>query len=398
VLGQRLRSIALAGLLSLSQALGAPPARASQPRARVAARQASNRILIRYREGDASTASTGIRFSSASRDMLRALSGLGGQTLTYVREASGNTHVYAFNTTDAAAQQQAIDRLHDNAESLGIASIERDRWIGPTLSPNDAQFGEQWSLQAISAGNIGADFPAAWAVTTGTATVTIAILDTGILSTHMEFAGRVLPGYDFVTDVSLANDGNGRDNNPADPGDWVTSAEAAAAGGPYQGCVVGDSSWHGTHVAGIIAARGNNGAGIAGANWQARILPVRILGKCGGYLSDEIDGIRWSAGLPVPGVPRNPNPARIINMSLGGPGACEVSEQNAINDAVAAGAIVIVAAGNSAVDVANSAPANCAGVVSVGATNRAGNRASYSNFGSGITLSAPGGDGTNAIL
>src|SRR5690606_24970509 len=137
---------------------------------------------------------------------------------------------------------------------------------------------------------------------------------------------RLLPGYDFVsgergasTFVS-ANDGNGWDPDPSDPGDWVTSQEAAS--GPLRDCEVGYSSWHGLRVLGMLGAQTDNGTGIAGGVWQSRVLPVRVLGKCGGYDSDIIAAMRWAAGLSVSGAPANPNPAHIINLSLGSEDAC----------------------------------------------------------------------------
>lgn len=162
--------------------------------------------------------------------------------------------------------------------------------------------------------------PGAWEVTTGCNEVVIAVVDTGTLA-HSELSGRLLPGYDFVSDPARANDGDGRDGFPTDPGDWVTQAEVNA-GGQFALCRVEDSSWHGTHVAGIIAAS-NNGVGVAGANRVSSILPVRALGKCGsGNRQDIIDGMLWAAGMPVPGVAPNPNPAEIINLSIGESTSC----------------------------------------------------------------------------
>jgi serine protease len=155
---------------------------------------------------------------------------------------------------------------------------------------------------------------------------------------------------------------------------------------------VTNSSWHGTHVAGTIGAASNNGVGVTGINWVSKILPVRVLGKCGGYTSDIIDGMRWAAGLSVTGVPANSHPARAINISLGGSGACSAEQQTAINEIVAAGTVVVVAAGNSNTDASNFNPANCNNVITVAATNRSGYRSYYTNYGSVVEISAPGGD------
>jgi serine protease len=162
---------------------------------------------------------------------------------------------------------------------------------------------------------------------------------------------------------------------------------------------VRSSSWHGTHVAGTIGAVTNNSQGVAGVNWQAKLLSVRVLGKCGGYTSDIVEGMRWAAGLPVPGVPNNPNPAKVLNLSLGGNiNSCPDTYQSAINAVNAAGGIVVVAAGNSNSSAAGFTPANCNGVITVGATNRSGVRARYSNYGSVVDISAPGGDSAGGVL
>jgi serine protease len=229
------------------------------------------------------------------------------------------------------------------------------------------------------------DAPAAWDITTGSSNVRIAVLDTGITD-HADLNGRWTGGYDMITDPATANDGGGRDSNPHDPGDWITANEC------YSGSPARNSSWHGTHVAGTIAAATNNGAGVAGLNWVSQVIPVRVLGKCGGSTSDIADAIRWAAGLSVSGVPDNTHPAQVINMSLGGGGSCSTSMQNAINDAYNAKTTVVVSAGNSNQDAGNFTPANCNNVITVAATDRNGNRASYSNFGSVVEIAAPGGD------
>jgi serine protease len=148
-------------------------------------------------------------------------------------------------------------------------------------------------------------------------------------------------------------------------------------------------------VSGTIAARTNNGSGVAGVAYNARVLPVRVLGRCGGYTSDIADGLAWASGAAVPGVPTNPNPARVANLSLGGSGPCGTAMQNAINTARTRGMVVVVAAGNERQNAANSSPANCTGVVVVAATTRAGGRASYSNFGAIVDVAAPGGSTGN---
>ena len=182
-------------------------------------------------------------------------------------------------------------------------------------------------------------------------------------------------------------DGDGRDANPHDEGDWAGDNECG------DGIPGFDSFFHGLFVSGLIGANADNGIGIAGMDWAASILPVRALARCGGTNADVFEGMLWASGVQIAGVPANQHPARVINMSLGGWGACSSAVQEAIDDALAQGAVVVVAAGNASIDVESFSPANCGGVITVGATGNTGERASYSNFGTRVDLSAPGGDG-----
>jgi len=207
------------------------------------------------------------------------------------------------------------------------------------------------------------------------------------------------PAGDFIADADTANDGDGRDNDPSDPGDWVSAADISN-GLVSENCRVQSSTWHGTGVTGVLAAAQNNGIGIVGAASHIDLLPVRVMGKCGGYVSDLIAGIRWAAGLDVAGVPDNTNPAQVINLSLGIVSACTPLMQQAIDDATRAGAVLIAAAGNHAadMDIAPHAPATCNNVITVGAARRDGSRASYSSFGSAVDISAPGGEPNDGVL
>ncbi|WAP69008.1 S8 family peptidase [Jiella pelagia] len=216
----------------------------------------------------------------------------------------------------------------------------------------------------------------------------VAIIDTGLVDSHQDLAkSRILPGYDFISLDLVANDGDGRDADPGDPGD------ATAADFCFPGSRATTSTWHGSHVAGIAGAvEGDNRLGIGLPGVAVRIVPVRTLGRCGGFDSDIVDALRWAAGVPVAGVPTNPNPARVINMSLGGPGACPAAYQAAVNDALAAGAVIVVAAGNSAEDARQSSPASCTGVITVAASDARGAISPYSNFGPRIDVMAPGGN------
>jgi len=212
------------------------------------------------------------------------------------------------------------------------------------------------------------------------------VLDTGITA-HGDLDANVLEGYDFITDAFVSRRGSdARAPGAADLGDWNDD--------PQQ-CPLSDSSWHGTHVTGTVAEVTDNGIGMAGVAHDAKVLPVRVLGRCGGYLSDIADAVVWASGGTVDGVPANAAPAEVINMSLGGGGACTAGSQMqlAIDAAVANGSTVVVAAGNANADAAGFTPASCAGVVTVGATRITGGRADYSNYGETIELAAPGGGG-----
>ena len=271
----------------------------------------------------------------------------------------------------------------------------------PLLLPDDPLYASQWNYQSPPSEMGGVNLPPAWTVTTGSASVVAGVIDTGSLPAHPDLAGRYVGGYDFMSDSTFANDGSARDADPSDPGDWVTAAEAS-----LYGCAAHNSTFHGAHVAGTIGAATNNATGVSGINWVSKILPLRVLGKCGGFTSDITDAIRWGAGLSVPGVPANANPAWVLNLSLGGYACdsggqncnCGNTTQNAINAAISAGVVVVVAAGNSNRPALESSPANCNGVITVAATGRQGQKAAYSNYGSLVEISAPGGADNEAVL
>lgn len=310
-------------------------------------------------------------------------SALTGEALAHVREFGTDGHVLKLRGFVPLARVQAIAaRL---AADSDVEYAEADQMMQPTAAPNDAEYVNQWGYFPPQPGLMGANLPGAWDVTTGSANLTIAVIDTGILP-HAELVGRYVGGYDFIGTRSIANDGNARDRDPSDPGDWVVADEC------YTGSLARNSSWHGTHVAGTIAAASNNAASIAGINWVSQVVPVRVLGKCGGYTSDIVDGMRWAAGLRVKGVPENPYPTKVMNLSLGGYGTCSATYQNAINEINAKGAVVVVSAGNNTDDARNFSPASCTDVVTVAATGKAGNRSYYSNYGPAVEIAAPGGD------
>ena len=327
-----------------------------------------------------------VRMADGSVPNITALAAKAGEPVALKRQVRQGTWVGKLGGRRSPADAKALAARI--ATLPGVAYAEPDAVMLPTAIPTDPLWSSQWDL---TDGTGGPNLPAAWDITTGTSDVVVAVIDTGITN-HADLAGQTVPGYDFINDSLVGNDGNTRDADPSDPGDWVTATENAA--GFFAGCGVSDSSWHGTHVAGTIAAASNNGIGVAGIASGVKVLPVRVLGKCGGYTSDIVDGMRWSAGLAVAGVPTNPNPAAVLNLSLGGSGACGATQQAAINDIVAVGATVIVAAGNSNLDATGFNPANCANVVTVAATGSTANRAYYSNFGALVEIAAPGGDAT----
>jgi serine protease len=312
--------------------------------------------------------------------LLPRLSTAAGSKLAVDRQI-GNVWVLRVADTVPDAQLAQMAALLESDPAVQYADPVRRAYA--QLVPNDTRYPQQWAL-ADAVGGVSA--PVAWDIQIGSATVAVAVVDTGFTA-HPEIFGRVLPGYDFISDAQMANDGNGRDADGSDPGDWTDDNDC------YDGSPAESSSWHGTFVSGLIAANTNNAAGIAGMDWNARILPIRVLGKCGGTFDDIVAGVLWAAGLPVAGAPMNATPARVINLSLGGATFCPQALQDAINAVLAQGSVITVAAGNEFDDVVNTAPANCSGVIAVGASTRQGDRASYSNFGHRVDLSAPGGDG-----
>ena len=268
-------------------------------------------------------------------------------------------------------------------------------------APTDPLYGLQWHYLPQGGGlgesRGGAGFEAFWsrARQTGSRDVVVAVVDTGLDLSHPDIAasGNVAPGVDMVSVPFYGNDGDGRDLDPNDPGDQCDPSDPTT-----------EDSFHGTHVAGIIgAAATDNGDGIAGGAWNVTVVPVRAVGRCGGLQSDINDAIRWAAGVEPTIVEdpdggtilyANPNPANIINLSLGfrAPDGCPASTQDAINDAVAAGAIVVAAAGNAGINVDRYGPSGCENVIAVSAGDAVGQLAHYSNWGSRVDIMAPGGD------
>ncbi|MBS0313759.1 MAG: S8 family peptidase [Proteobacteria bacterium] len=312
-----------------------------------------------------------------------------GQPMTFSHIAGLGAMIARLDTPMSPAQAEQLARRI--AQQPGIAYAEPDGRAFPLLVPNDARYAsDQWDLKPQTSGSYGIDAQTAWNTTNGNG-LRVAVLDTGIV-THTDLTGQTVGGYDFISDAAVANDGNGRDPDPSDPGDWVTFTESNTSGGSFEKCPVGNSSWHGTHVTGTIAALTNNSIGVAGIAYGAKVVPIRVLGKCGGFTSDIADAITWAAGGSITGVPPNTNVAKIISLSLGGQGPCNLTYANAIATARSLGALVVVAAGNDRSGAAGYAPANCPGVLTISATAQDGTRATYTNVGQPATLSAPGGD------
>lgn len=341
-------------------------------------------IIVKYKEN----ALLSKQSETAIGDRLRAIGQRRGMLLQRLRTMATGAEVIRVDRD--LADRDLADVLAEFKADPRVEYAEEDRIMKAFLTPNDTRYSEQWSLYETTA---GIRAPTAWDVNTGTG-ATIAILDTGHRP-HADFGSGIVGGYDFITETTN-NDGNGRDADASDPGDYNSAGQCGI------GSAASSSSWHGTHVTGIAAGRGNNALGAAGVAYNARIVSVRVLGRCGGTTSDIADAIIWSSGGTVAGVPANPNPANVLNLSLGGSGACDTTTQAAINSARSRNATVVVAAGNSNANAANFTPASCTGVITVAAVGRTGARAYYSNFGASVEIAAPGGDQTtgtaNGIL
>jgi serine protease len=338
-----------------------------------------DQFIVKYRDGSDAHRDQAIR-DAKLRQAARAIPAHASQRALSVqhmrRMGTGAEVIRASRKLDRAEAESLMRQL---AADPSVEYVEVDQIMKAVLTPNDTRYNEQWGYFEAT-GGIKAN--EAWDRTTGTGVV-VAVIDTGI-TTHSDLAANILPGYDFISDAAMARDGNGRDSNANDEGDWYAANECGA------GVPASNSSWHGTHVAGTVAAVTNNAKGVAGTAYTAKVVPVRVLGKCGGYTSDIADGIIWASGGTVSGVPANANPAEVLNLSLGGSGTCSSTYQNAINGAVGRGSTVVIAAGNSNVNVSGAVPANCPNVIAVAATDRNGARASFSNYGTGIDVSGPG--------
>ena len=342
------------------------------------------KLIVKFREQSQRAATRPGRLKRVEYDKQRAMdvAQRAGLKLERSRELVAGMHamqVRAPGTGESLAATLA--RLRADP---AVAYAEPDYRRHILATPDDPLFlAQQWHLKNDASTPSAIDALGAWETTQGSDGIVIAVVDTGVRFDHPDLgraaaAGRLLDGYDFITDLATANDGDGPDADASDPGDW---------------CQGSSSSWHGTLVSGIIGAATNNAIGIAGITWSGRILPVRGLGKCGGDDSDLIPAVLWAAGIHVSGVPDNPNPARIINLSLGSAGSCPASWQDAISQVVARDVLVVVAAGNESGPVGS--PANCRGVAAIAALRHAGTKVGFSNLGREVALGAPGGNCVN---
>lgn len=338
-----------------------------------AASAATDQVIVKYK-----SASRRLQASALSGTQSAAAVARLGVAVTAQRQLTAQTDVLRLS------RRVSLDDARDLANRIAadnpdVEYAEPDRLLQIQATPTDTRYGEQWHYFESTG---GLNLPTAWDSATG-AGVVVAVIDTGYRP-HADLRANLLPGYDFISDVETANDGDGRDSDASDPGDAFSAGECGSSRGS-------SSSWHGTHVAGTIAAAAN-GTGVVGVAYNAKVVPVRVLGKCGGYTSDIAQGIIWASGGSVSGVPANANPARVINLSLGGGGSCDRTTQDAINSARSRKTVVVVAAGNSSSDAGSFTPANCSGVITVAATNRSGSRSYYSNYGSTVEVAAPGGE------
>ena len=381
-----------------------PPLRAATLPAESTQSAETARVIVRLRTSSrlASTLSAGTRATVAELRQAQALGSRLGLTLQDGHSIAPDMQVM---TASGMSSATLARRLAADSEVLSVHVDQRRRThaaVSDPLYAGGSGFSPasgQWYLRSASSTLVSAiNAETAWSLTTGSAGVLVAVLDTGVRWNHPDLDGKLVGGYDFISESVIANDGDGRDSNPADPGDWISSTENSSDA-TLKGCGVSDSSWHGTQMAGLIGASTNNASGMAGLGRHVRVLPVRVLGKCGGYDSDIIAGMRWAAGLTVPGVPANPNPARVISMSLGYPddsaSGCTAADPYsvAVAEVHAAGAVVVASAGNDSRKV--NKPANCPGFISVAGLRHAGTKNGFSSLGPEVSIAAPAGNCVN---
>lgn len=405
----RLASLCLAAAAALAAIAAHPPAHAERtpPRALPLADAAgSARVIVKFREASTTLRAHALSAGASSADVSQRLaaraSTLGARHGLALRAGPAATDRIQVVIADGMTSTALAARLAADPE---VEFAEPDRRVRRVAVPNDPFYATvsgaqgpaagQWYLRSPDPTLVSAiNAVTAWDVHTGNPSVIVAVIDTGVRLNHPDLSGKLLPGYDFVSDINISNDTNGVDEDPSDPGDYLTSQEITANPTLWDGCGESESSWHGTQVSGIVAASTHNGVGMAGTGRHVRVLPVRALGKCFGYTLDIVNAMRWAAGLSVPGVPTNPTPAKVLNLSLGSSGACSQLEADTVAAVNAVGAVVVAAAGNSA-GRASGSPANCAGAIGVAGLRHAGSKVGFSDVGSELSIAAPGGNCVN---
>ncbi|MFC3650427.1 S8 family serine peptidase [Dyella humi] len=315
------------------------------------------------------------------------------RTSRKLNQSEANTLMAQIAADPSVAHVQPDYKMYVVKDFAAPASINAKANVAlQTFTPDDPYYAKyQWHFFDPTG---GANVNNAWDIADGSG-ITVAVIDTGITQHPDLDTSLADAGYDFISDSFVSGRAtDGRVPGGWDTGDWDNTQpylqECLGSNNPADG---EPSSWHGTHVSGTIAELTNNGVGMAGIAYNAKVLPVRVLGHCGGYDSDISDAIEWASGGHVDGVPDNTHVAQVISMSLGGQEACtpDAPEYTAIQNAISRGTTVVVAAGNSSADVSGFTPASCPGVIAVASNGITGKRAFYSNYGKGVTLSAPGG-------
>jgi serine protease len=429
----------IAGVLGLALGVVLGPAMAATPEWNpvraypVEIGPQADRLVVGFRATAANSVTRAIRSHAKAQVMsitqaqtseadVSSLSQRTGVAVSQSRQLTPSMHVVFLQKTLYGADVEAMLKQLRADPAVAFADVDERRY--PHAMPDDPLFVPtpgvatgQWYMQKPStltptSDAAATDAVSAWDITKGSTGTVIADIDSGIRFDHPDllragFGGRLLPGYDFVgqdVDASnsnplgtflVANDGDGWDPDPSDPGDWIDSTDLANTKVfPSKNCSAANSSWHGTRVMGVLGALTNNSVGIAGMTWNPYLLPVRALGKCGGLDQDIITGITWAVGLPVNGVPDNPYPADIINLSLGGTGSsCPGDYQALITQLTSMGVLVVASAGNASgpVDI----PGNCPGVLAVAGLRNVGTKVGYSSLGPEVGIGAPAGNCVN---
>lgn len=366
------------------------------------------RFVVKYRDNaaercDAAAVNRGLSAAMSRTGLDRAVAATARSVARPAASAAllrrmGMPGWNVIKTSRLLNEQEAAQFILELKANPAVEQVEIDQMYRrlsnetPRFVPNDPDSQKyQWNFFNPVSGVNAAE---AWEMSQGEGVV-VAVLDTGIGENTRDLVANVIPGYDMITDRRVSR----RDSDERAPGGWdlgdgydANYCIGLSTGKPHP---ADNSSWHGTHVAGTIAQETNNGVGLAGLAHKAKVMPIRVLGSCGGRTSDIADGIIWAVGGEVPGMPLNANPAEVLNMSIGSsePETCPASYQAALDFASSKGAIVVVAAGNDNAVASTYTMSACKNLISVGATGVSGARAGYSNYGAAVDLSAPGGGG-----